>query len=533
MRCCVVWCRMQRRVRCVRLCPIMQSLYLEPYFRHREPAEFSCMWCVRARPSVCALCKSKTLHESNRRWTQRLAYVGATSRVAMQSAHWAPADLERYVRLDRALGCTARFFVSNELTGERISLVLGAGAWELGFEEDGVGFCFSIDGEEEPLVFSDLLERSVWQRPKGDGEGVELGVKTPTSSGPVPLASMMAARRLEELVLRVGPARADTVFRVTNYVLPRQGCHLFWHFASVYKSLGMSQYGGRSYVWLNHQWARFYNLLERGQWLAKKHLLMCPSGAAADQFVQDQADCRCGSTTALVVLLASWAWAKEAHGGLKCKATRASARDLLEALFECVVDEEPWVLHLAVEVQGLNPWPRPFVAVPRAEILSFDVDTRGMVALAALLPSVGRERSPQAVMLFDSLDLTDVVDNSTPLTSFMRALWQHGKLPLWRQAVCSFTERIDSRLSGRTECFSDRLVSCCEQGELTEAGLQRAIAEYIQQGRQAIARSWSTWPMISATCDESNVRGHTLYSTAVICPDNTGFWCPPQVAGIY
>ena len=87
-------------------------------------------------------------------------------------------------------------------------------------------------------------------------------------------------------------------------------------------------------------------------------------------------------------------------------------------------------IKFAVEVQDLNPWPRPFVAVPRAEILSFDVDTRGMVALAALLPSVGRERSPQAVMLFDSLDLTDVVDNSTPLTSFMRALWQHGTLPL-------------------------------------------------------------------------------------------------------
>jgi hypothetical protein len=64
---------------------------------------------------------------------------------------------------------------------------------------------------------------------------------------------------------------------------------------------------------------------------------------------------------------------------------------------------------------------------------------------------------------------------------------------------------------------------------MTETSMLRAVDEYIHQGKTEIQAEMTMLPMLSGSCDASNVRGLPLYSAVLMTPSNKAFWCPPQV----
>lgn len=327
-----------------------------------------------------------------------------------------------------------------------------------------------------------------------------------------------------------GPAETSIKLQATNFTMARMGCHLFWHMSSLYSALGMSQFGGRSYMWLNHQWSKWETFIQRKGFAVSKHLIKpAGEGESAPKPLDETADFRSASTLALLALLCQWCWAPDARGGVRDPTLREASLSLLNSFVDIACKGGAFVLGFGTVVADINPWPRPFDVCIGAESFAVEVSTQGMVELQPLISATELPAtSVFAQKLLAEIGQLGRNDDRTSLTTFIKACWNRSRsLPVWDQVVSIVAWRADKAICGRHGVVDPR-VARSDFVDKSETRLLRSIGEYIEQGKRSISSSFHQWPMISGTCDESNIRSLNLYSTALVCPDNTAFWCPPQ-----
>lgn len=117
-------------------------------------------------------------------------------------ARWAVADLEGHVRVDAMIGSPGRYLATNSATLEQVHLELGDGDWEVGFEGDGVAFCYRGDAEADPVDLGDHFMRTLMQRTRHGV--VEFAYRARGRESPVPLADAAGQRKLEDWWERSG-----------------------------------------------------------------------------------------------------------------------------------------------------------------------------------------------------------------------------------------------------------------------------------------------------------------------------------------
>ncbi len=120
-----------------------------------------------------------------------------------------------------------------------------------------------------------------------------------------------------------------------------------------------------------------------------------------------------------------------------------------------------------------------------------------------------------------------VVDGSISLAGFLKVMFSFGCRDLsLRQVLFQIARRVDSQCSRGPDDISDGFTREEADLTLTETGLQQAISHYTRCGRARIRAAYEQTKTLSTTCDESSVKGLSMYSSAFIGTDNAGFWAP-------
>lgn len=123
-----------------------------------------------------------------------------------------------------------------------------------------------------------------------------------------------------------------------------------------------------------------------------------------------------------------------------------------------------------------------------------------------------------------------VVNGSISLVGFLKVLFTFGCKDLsLRQVLFQIARRVDSQCTRGSDEIFDSFTHEVADLTTTKTGLQQAISLNTIAGKARIRAAYEETKMVSTTCDESNVKGLKLYSTAIIGTDNTGCWAPPQI----
>lgn len=130
------------------------------------------------------------------------------------------------------------------------------GQWLLGSDDDGYGYIVD-DGNSDsaPLTIDELLSIGVW----GSAQVVLLDNQMAAQPGAVMPRADAQGRSLD-INLHIPPVPGGDRQRgltVVVFDLPKSGSRVYVSMKDLYGALGMTAFGGKSYLWIDHLLSRW------------------------------------------------------------------------------------------------------------------------------------------------------------------------------------------------------------------------------------------------------------------------------------
>ena len=156
---------------------------------------------------------------------------------------------------------SAAFMLTHHETGERVTLEQGID-WTLAFDEDGYGFLYdSQAGDPQPIRVEERLKFNIyivgcrrmmlWRPALGGGAGVTAWLEeSKTQYGETTLS------------FSVGATLCEVPLTMLVLKFPRKSSKLFVALKDLYTGMSLSQFNGRSWMWIFGSYRRWWLSIE-------------------------------------------------------------------------------------------------------------------------------------------------------------------------------------------------------------------------------------------------------------------------------
>lgn len=420
-----------------------------------------------------------------------------------------------------------KWFLTHKITGELV--MIGEFA-QAGLVYDTEGFGALHRSGEGEVDLDSLLHIGLYRT----GEGayfVQLG--GPGSQEPiVPLHNMWVDSKQAVLSLPLVSACATIDWAIVVFSHPENGVAVCWSLRCMHRALKLTSFQGQSWTLIKKGFPRWQSGL--AEWMCHDGLMHAK--ASGDEEAGDGRTLRfpSASTVAMLMLLARFAYGNARQGGFREEAAKLASVTLLRSfLGELVKAKGGIVVPLFLHSEVTIDMPRPIIgqwhcALPvgidlmcnfeeMKECVHNHIDT----ALPDVAYMVDVElRQPADLVGF----LSKLIPNKDRWYLASQLLTQVG-LQLDALVVDMFKGRYRAPAGAMTTKKIDDEESVLHN----PAYMGSFLSSYVAASRKNAKGA----QCVSVATDKGRIHGFNLMLTAMVLPDNTSSWLPPQASVVY
>lgn len=244
-----------------------------------------------------------------------------------------------------------KFHLSHVLSGQRACLPSDSEWW---LEADDAGSIELFSESGDMLTPDEVFGFTAFRYPDG-----RLAIRQLGEGGLMVLHDLQLKQsrwRRCVLTLEVGDTRAKQEFPARCFDLPRSGAYIFFLARDIYRSLGLSSCGDKSYKWVSKHFAIWSRMIEA--WCGVGHFVS-RKPQESDDLVVDMSECldrAAFSSTAFLGLLGAWAANGVQQHGFRSDGDRRAASAVLAAALAWMVRVANDTLHLDVFLDAAADW---------------------------------------------------------------------------------------------------------------------------------------------------------------------------------